>query len=43
MTLGSVTGSDDRSAVSFCSCCGAKMVPDLGDDAVVSKNQINQL
>ncbi|RVE64345.1 hypothetical protein OJAV_G00124960 [Oryzias javanicus] len=43
MTLGSVPGSDDSSAVSFCSCCGAKMVPDLSDDAVASKNHINQL
>ncbi|XP_059187337.1 protein phosphatase Slingshot homolog 2 isoform X1 [Centropristis striata] len=42
MTLGAVSGSDS-SAVSFCSCCGAKMVPYFSDDAVVSKNQINQL
>ncbi|XP_023263925.1 protein phosphatase Slingshot homolog 2 isoform X1 [Seriola lalandi dorsalis] len=43
MTLGAVSGSDTSSAVSFCSCCGAKMVPYFSDDAVVSKNQINQL
>ncbi|XP_070761534.1 protein phosphatase Slingshot homolog 2 [Enoplosus armatus] len=43
MTLGAVSGSDSSSAVSFCSCCGAKMVPYFSDDAVVSKNQINQL
>ncbi|MED6244454.1 hypothetical protein ATANTOWER_011143, partial [Ataeniobius toweri] len=42
MTLGTVSGSDGSSAVSFCSCCGAKMVPYFSDDAVVSKNQINQ-
>ncbi|XP_023154775.2 protein phosphatase Slingshot homolog 2 isoform X1 [Amphiprion ocellaris] len=43
MTLGTVSGSDTSSAASFCSCCGAKMVPYFSDDAVVSKNQINQL
>ncbi|KAK9520569.1 hypothetical protein VZT92_020445 [Zoarces viviparus] len=43
MTLGAVSGSDGSSAVSFCSCCGAKMVPYFSDDSVVSKNQINQL
>ncbi|KAF7660898.1 hypothetical protein LDENG_00273090 [Lucifuga dentata] len=43
MTLGSVSASGSSSAVSFCSCCGAKMVPYFSDDAVVSKNQINQL
>ncbi|KAM6933740.1 uncharacterized protein ssh2a [Xenentodon cancila] len=43
MTLGSVTGSDSSSAVSFCSCCGAKMVPYFSEDAVVSNNQMNQL
>ncbi|XP_062274783.1 protein phosphatase Slingshot homolog 2 isoform X1 [Scomber scombrus] len=43
MTLEAVSGSDSSSAVSFCSCCGAKMVPYFSDDAVVSKNQINQL
>lgn len=43
MTLGAVSGSDGSSAASFCSCCGAKMVPHFSDDAVVSKNQINQL
>lgn len=43
MTLGAVSGSDNSSAVSFCSCCGAKMVPYFGEDAVVTKNQINQL
>ncbi|KAM9359221.1 protein phosphatase Slingshot homolog 2 [Symphorus nematophorus] len=43
MTLGAVSSSDSSSAVSFCSCCGAKMVPYFSDDAVVSKNQINQL
>ncbi|XP_039986959.1 protein phosphatase Slingshot homolog 2 isoform X1 [Xiphias gladius] len=43
MTLGAVSGSDSSSAVGFCSCCGAKMVPYFSDDAVVSKNQINQL
>ncbi|XP_051252677.1 protein phosphatase Slingshot homolog 2 isoform X3 [Dicentrarchus labrax] len=43
MTLGTVSGSDSSSAVSFCSCCGAKMVPCFSDDAVVSTNQINQL
>lgn len=42
MTLGAVSGSD-CSPVSFCSCCGAKMVPYFSDDAMVSKNQINQL
>ncbi|XP_061924050.1 protein phosphatase Slingshot homolog 2 isoform X1 [Entelurus aequoreus] len=41
MTLGAV--SDSSSAVGFCSCCGAKMVPYFSDDAVVSNNQINQL
>ncbi|KAM9732968.1 uncharacterized protein ssh2a isoform 1-T1 [Menidia menidia] len=43
MTLGTVSGTDSSSAVSFCSCCGAKMVPHFNDDAVESKNQINQL
>ncbi|KAM3615662.1 uncharacterized protein V6R79_005863 [Siganus canaliculatus] len=43
MTLGAVSASDSSSAVSFCSCCGAKMVPYFSEDAVVSKNQINQL
>ncbi|KAA8593823.1 hypothetical protein FQN60_004657 [Etheostoma spectabile] len=43
MTLGAVSGSDSSSAVSFCSCCGAKMVPYYSDDAVESENQINQL
>lgn len=46
MTLGRVSGSESSPAVSFCSCCGAKMVPYLSDDdasAVMSKNQINQL
>ncbi|XP_070826098.1 protein phosphatase Slingshot homolog 2 isoform X1 [Chaetodon trifascialis] len=43
MTLGAVSESDSSSAVSFCACCGAKMVPYFSDDAVVSKNQINQL
>lgn len=43
MTLGTVAGSDSSSPVSFCSCCGAKMVPYFSDDAVVSKNEINQL
>lgn len=43
MTLGAVSVSDSSSAVSFCSCCGAKMVPYFSDDAVVSKNNINQL
>ncbi|XP_038549728.1 protein phosphatase Slingshot homolog 2 isoform X2 [Micropterus salmoides] len=43
MTLDAVSESDSSSAVSFCSCCGAKMVPYFSDDAVVSKNQINQL
>ncbi|XP_037631152.1 protein phosphatase Slingshot homolog 2 isoform X1 [Sebastes umbrosus] len=43
MTLGAVTESDSSSAVSFCSCCGAKMVPYFSDDSVVSNNQINQL
>ncbi|KAM7413508.1 hypothetical protein PAMA_020745 [Pampus argenteus] len=43
MTLDAASGSDSSSAVSFCSCCGAKMVPYFSDDAVVSKNQINQL
>lgn len=45
MTLGTVSGSESSPAVSFCSCCGAKMVPYLSDDdasAVMSKNQINQ-
>ncbi|XP_027901507.1 protein phosphatase Slingshot homolog 2 isoform X1 [Xiphophorus couchianus] len=42
MTLGTMSGSESSSAVSFCSCCGAKMVPYFNDDAVVSKNQINQ-
>ncbi|KAK2846954.1 hypothetical protein Q5P01_009953 [Channa striata] len=43
MTLGAVSGSDSSSAASFCSCCGAKMVPYFSDDAVVSNNQVNQL
>ncbi|XP_061637380.1 protein phosphatase Slingshot homolog 2 isoform X1 [Phyllopteryx taeniolatus] len=43
MTLGAVSGSGSSPAVSFCSCCGAKMVPYFSDDAVVSNNQINQL
>ncbi|KAG7479029.1 phosphatase Slingshot-like 2 isoform X1 [Solea senegalensis] len=43
MTLGAVSGSDSSSAVSFCSCCGAKMVPYFSDDALVTKNEINQL
>lgn len=43
MTLGTVSGSGGSSAGSFCSCCGAKMVPCFGEDAVVSKNDINQL
>ncbi|KAK2912749.1 protein phosphatase Slingshot homolog 2 isoform X1 [Channa argus] len=43
MTLGAVSGSNSSSAVSFCSCCGAKMVPYFSDDAVVSNNQVNQL
>lgn len=43
MTLDAVSGSDSSSAVSFCSCCGAKIVPYFSEDAVVSKNQINQL
>ncbi|CAB1413616.1 unnamed protein product [Pleuronectes platessa] len=42
MTLGAVSGSGSSAAVSFCSCCGAKMVPHFSDDAVVSTNQINQ-
>uniref|UniRef100_A0A3Q2NN78 protein-serine/threonine phosphatase n=2 Tax=Fundulus heteroclitus TaxID=8078 RepID=A0A3Q2NN78_FUNHE len=42
MTLGALSGSDGSPAVSFCSCCGAKMVPYSSDDAVASKNQINQ-
>ncbi|KAK5904491.1 hypothetical protein CesoFtcFv8_006048 [Champsocephalus esox] len=43
MTLGAVSESESSSAVSFCSCCGAKMVPYFSDEAVVSNNQINQL
>ncbi|XP_029026284.1 protein phosphatase Slingshot homolog 2 isoform X2 [Betta splendens] len=43
MTLGAVSASDSSTAVSFCSCCGAKMVPYFSGDAMVSKNQINQL
>ncbi|XP_008298131.1 protein phosphatase Slingshot homolog 2 [Stegastes partitus] len=43
MTLGTVSGSGGSSAVSFCSCCGAKMVPDFSHDTVESRNQINQL
>ncbi|XP_026224504.1 protein phosphatase Slingshot homolog 2 isoform X2 [Anabas testudineus] len=43
MTLGAVSGSDSSSAVSFCSCCGAKMVPYFSGEEVVSKNHINQL
>ncbi|XP_049582552.1 protein phosphatase Slingshot homolog 2 isoform X1 [Syngnathus scovelli] len=43
MTLGALTDSGSSSAVSFCSCCGAKMVPYFSDDAVVSNNEINQL
>ncbi|XP_069003649.1 protein phosphatase Slingshot homolog 2 isoform X1 [Embiotoca jacksoni] len=43
MTLGTVSASDSSSAVSFCSCCGAKIVPYFSEEAVVSKNQINQL
>lgn len=43
MTLGALSASECSSAAGFCSCCGAKMVPYFSDDAVVSKNQINQL
>ncbi|XP_041660199.1 protein phosphatase Slingshot homolog 2 [Cheilinus undulatus] len=43
MTLGALSGSHSPPAVSFCSCCGARMVPYFSDNAVMSKNQINQL
>ncbi|XP_030633990.1 protein phosphatase Slingshot homolog 2 [Chanos chanos] len=43
MTLGSLAVSGSSAAGSFCSCCGAKMMPYFSDNAVVSQNQINQL
>lgn len=41
MTLGagSESGSGRPAAGSFCSCYGARMVHDLRDEAVVSRNQ----
>uniref|UniRef100_A0AAV2J4K4 protein-serine/threonine phosphatase n=1 Tax=Knipowitschia caucasica TaxID=637954 RepID=A0AAV2J4K4_KNICA len=43
MTLGAVSSSESSSAISFCACCGEKMMPYFSEDAVVNKNQINQL
>ncbi|KAM9801296.1 uncharacterized protein ssh2a [Neosynchiropus ocellatus] len=42
MTLGAVSAAAGSPAVSFCSCCGAQMVPCFSSDAVVANNRINQ-